>query len=72
MTKEKPWEINEIRRLKQLLEEGKGVKEISQIMVKTLDSIKQKMFDLKLKEKRVEGGTTVFFFSKVACRAAKC
>lgn len=32
----------------------------SRIMVKTLDSIKQKMFDLKLKEKRVGGATTPF------------
>jgi hypothetical protein len=60
MTKGKPWEINEILQLEQLVEEGKGVEEISQIMVKMLDSIKQKMFDLKLKEKRVDGGTTVF------------
>jgi hypothetical protein len=42
------------------VDEGKSVDEISRIMVKTLDSIKQKMFDLKLKEKRVGGGTTVF------------
>jgi hypothetical protein len=44
------------------VDEGKSVEEISRIMVKTLDSIKQKMFDLKLKikeEKRVVGGTTV-------------
>jgi hypothetical protein len=33
MAKGKPWEINEIRQLKQLVEEGKDVEEISQIMV---------------------------------------
>jgi hypothetical protein len=60
MTKGKPWEINEIRQLRELVEEGKSVGDISRIMVKTLDSIKQKMFDLKLKEKRVSGGTAVF------------
>jgi hypothetical protein len=53
-------EINEICQLNQLVEESKGVEEISQIIVKTLDSIKQKMFYLKLKEKRVDDGTTVF------------
>jgi hypothetical protein len=60
MTKGKPWEINETRQLRELVEEGKSVGDISRIMVKTLDSIKQKMFDLKLKEKRVSGGTAVF------------
>jgi hypothetical protein len=60
MTKGKPWEIDEIRQLRALVDEGKSVDEISRIMLKTLDSIKQKMFDLKLKEKRVGGGTTVF------------
>jgi hypothetical protein len=60
MTKGKPWEIDEIRQLRELVEEGLSVEEISRIMVKTLDSIKQKMFDLKLKEKRAGGGTAVF------------
>jgi hypothetical protein len=60
MTKGKPWDISEIRQLRELVEEGKSVEEISRIMVKTLDSIKQKMFDLKLKEKRVHCGTAVF------------
>ncbi len=41
-----------------LVDEGKSVEEISKIMVKTFDSIKQKMFDLKLKEK-TGGGTIV-------------
>jgi hypothetical protein len=60
MTKGKPWDIEEIRQLRKLVDDGKSVEEISRIMVKTLDSIKQKMFDLKLKEKRVHGGTAVF------------
>jgi hypothetical protein len=60
LVKGRPWEINEIRQLRQLVDEGKSVEEISRLMVKTLDSIKQKMFDLKLKEKRVDGGTSVF------------
>ena len=60
MVKGKPWDFNEIQQLRALVEKGKSVEEISKIMVKTLDSIKQKMFDLKLKEKRVGGGTVVF------------
>jgi hypothetical protein len=60
LVKGRPWEINEIRQLRQLVDEGKSVEEISRLMVKTLDSIKQKMFDLKLKEKRAVGGTSVF------------
>ncbi len=46
MTKGKPWDIEEIRQLRGLVDEGKSVEEISRIMVKTFDSIKQKMFDL--------------------------
>ena len=49
MTKGKPWDINEIRQLRQLAEECKGIDEISQVMVKTRDSIRQKMLDLDLK-----------------------
>jgi hypothetical protein len=49
MTKGKPWDIDEIRQLRQLVEEGKGVEEISKIMVKTKDAIRQKMLDLELK-----------------------
>ncbi len=60
MVKGKPWDIDEIRQLRQLVGEGKSVEEISHTMVKTLDSIKQKMFDLKLKEKRVTSDVTVF------------
>ncbi len=58
--KGKPWDINEIRQLRQLVDEGRSVEEISRTMVKTLDSIKQKMFDLKLKEKRVTSDVPVF------------
>lgn len=60
MTKGKPWDIEEIRILRELVDDGKSVDEISRLMVKTLDSIKQKMFDLKLKEKRGDCGTNVF------------
>jgi len=49
MTRGKPWDINEIRQLRQLLEEGKGIDETSQIMMKTKDAIRQKMMDLDLK-----------------------
>ena len=49
MTKGKPWDINEVRQLRQLVGEGKGIDEISRVMVKTLDAIRQKVFDLDLK-----------------------
>jgi hypothetical protein len=65
MTKGRPWDINEERRLRDLVEEGKGLEEISQIMVKTRDAIRQKMFDLKLtiwKEKK-----QVIFHQKKPC-----
>ena len=50
ITKGKLWDIEEVRQLRQLLEEGKNIDEISQIMVKTEEAIRQKMYDLKLKE----------------------
>jgi len=70
MTRGKPWDINEIRRLHQLVEEGKSVDEICRIMVKTRDAVIQKMFDLKLKsvkEKkiRVSGKKTIFSSSQL-------
>ena len=66
MTKGKPWDINEERQLRQLVEDGKSFEEISRTMVKTQDAIKQKMFDLKLKEKRVGiPRKTVFSSSKL-------
>jgi len=52
MTKGKPWDINEERQLRDLVEQGKGIDEISRIMVKTQDAIRQKMIDLKLKEEK--------------------
>ncbi len=67
--KGKSWDINEERQLWDLVDEGKSVDEISIIMVKTLDAIKQKMFDLKLKEKRVGiPRKTVFSSSKLDLR----
>jgi hypothetical protein len=49
MTKSKPWDINEVRQLRQLVEEGKGIEAISRVMVKTQDAIRQKMLNLDLK-----------------------
>ncbi len=63
MTKGRPWDIDEERRLRQLVEDGKSVEEISRLMVKTQDAIKQKMFDLKLKEKRVGASRKAVFSS---------
>lgn len=63
MTKGKPWDINEERQLRQLVEEGKTVDAICKIMVKTRDAVAQKMFDLKLKclkEEKMVCGRTVF------------
>ncbi len=63
MTKGRPWDIDEERQLRQLVEDGKSVEEISRLMVKTQDAIKQKMFDLKLKEKRVGASRKAVFSS---------
>ena len=49
MVKGKPWDIEEIRQLRKLVDEGKGFEELSKIMVKSDDSIRQKVFDLELK-----------------------
>ena len=49
IAKGKPWDINEVRQLRQLVEEGKGIEEISKIMVKTKAAIRQKIMDLDLK-----------------------
>ena len=49
MVKGKPWDIEEIRKLRKLVDEGKGFEELSKIMVKSDDSIRQKVFDLELK-----------------------
>src|SRR3990170_3638986 len=63
MTKGKPWDINEERKLRQLVEEGK-----------TGDAITQKMFDLKLKclkeEKTgISGKKTIFSSSQLSIPA---
>jgi len=60
MTKGKPWDINETRKLRQLLEEGKTIDEIAHSMVKTRDAVVQKMFDLDLKEKKVTAKLSIF------------
>jgi len=70
MTKGKPWDINEERKLRQLVEEGKTVDAICKIMVKTRDAVTQKMFDLKLKclkeEKTgISGKKTIFSSSQL-------
>jgi len=49
MVKGKPWDINELRQLRKLVDEGKGFEELSKIMAKSDDSIRQKVFDLELK-----------------------
>ena len=51
MVKGKPWDIDEIRQLRKLVDEGKGFAELSKIMLKSDDSIRQKVFDLGLKVK---------------------
>lgn len=70
MTKGRPWDINEERRLRDLVEEGKCIAEISQIMVKTREAIRQKMLDLGLKiwkeeEERVNFQKRSFCSSKL-------
>jgi hypothetical protein len=44
----KQWSIDEERRLRQLVEEGKGFTEISQVMVKSRVSVKNKLYNLGL------------------------
>ena len=65
MTKGKPWDINEIRQLRELVEEGKGLNDISQIMVKTREAVRQKMLDLELKIWKEE--ERVNFQKRVCC-----
>ena len=72
--KGKPWDISEERQLRQLVEEGKSVDAICKIMVKTRDSVTQKMFDLKLKclkeEKTgISEKKTIFFSSQLSIPA---
>jgi len=71
MTKGKPWDIEEIRVLQRLVEEGKSVDDICKLMVKSRDAVVQKMFDLKLKvvkeeKRRVSGKKTVFSSSQLS------
>lgn len=49
MTKGKPWDFDEIRRLRQLVNEGKSMNEISRDLIKTKEAIRQKMMNLDLK-----------------------
>ena len=44
----KPWSIDEERRLRQLIEDGKGFTDISQVMGKSRVSIKNKLYNLGL------------------------
>ncbi len=74
MTKGKPWDIEEIRVLQRLVEEGKSVDDICKLMVKSRDAVVQKMFDLKLKavkeeKRRVSGKKTVFSSSQLSVPA---
>jgi hypothetical protein len=57
----KAWDIDEVRRLQQLVEEGNSVDAICKIMVKTHDSIEQKMYDLKLKPLKEEEANKKIF-----------
>lgn len=69
MTKGKPWDMNEVRRLGQLVDEGKSIDEISRLMVKSRDAVRQKMLDLELKclkeEEQVSGKTIRFSSSQL-------
>ena len=74
MTKGKPWDIDEVRQLRQLVEEGKTIEDICKIMVKTHDAITQKLFDFKLKTVKeektaVSGKKTIFSSSKLVLPA---
>lgn len=48
MTKGKPWDIDEERQLRQLIEEGKQVEEICRVMLKTRDAVLSKIYSLGL------------------------
>jgi hypothetical protein len=47
------------------LAQGKSINEIYKIMVKTLDVIRQKVFDLDLKVKIVKEKNSQFFHTKI-------
>src|ERR1035441_9211776 len=44
----KPWSIDEERHLRQLIEEGKGFSDISQVIGKSRVSVKNKLYNLDL------------------------
>jgi hypothetical protein len=44
----KPWSIDEERRLRELVEEGKGIQMISQVLDKTRVSVRAKLYNLGL------------------------
>ena len=44
----KPWSVDEERQLRQLVEEGKGFSDISQVMRKSCVSVKNKIYNLGL------------------------
>lgn len=74
--KGKPWDIDEERQLRRLVEEGKTVDEISRIMVKTREAVRQKMFNLELeckcvkeKQQSVSGKNSCFCSSQLAIPA---
>ena len=74
IAKGKPWDVNEVRQLRQFVDEGKTVDDICKMMVKTRDAVSQKMFDLKLKilkEEKigVSGKNTVFSSSQLTISA---
>ncbi len=54
MTKGKPWDINEERQLRQLVEEGRSVDEICKVMVKTRNAVLSKIYNLGLKIQQKE------------------
>jgi hypothetical protein len=75
MTKGRPWDIEEERKLRDLVEEGRSVIDISRIMLKTREAIRQKLFymDLKvLKEQQqsISGKKPCFCSSKLELPAA--
>jgi hypothetical protein len=70
--KGKPWDFDEERQLRQLVEEGKTVDEISHVMVKTREAVRQKAFNLGLdlkcakeQQQRVSGKKTCFCSSQL-------
>lgn len=74
MTKGKPWDIDEERQLRHLVEQGKNVDEISRIMIKSREAIRQKMLDLDLKclkeeKHRYSGKKTCFSSSQLSIPA---